>query len=423
MLRYMRHLHMGRVDPQTIGFRLDVPADQHDFVMLLRSAINEQRIPEMAAQLTPPVAEYRLLRNMLARYRSLATDRDLEPALSLAETLRPGDAYDGLDILYRRLIAFGDLASETPAPRQGAVYDGPLVEGMKRFQIRHGLEPDGVLGKATQAALQMPLAWRVRQIELALERLRWLPDLSDRRFIALNIPTFHLWAWDSSPPTEAPSFGMRAIVGRALSTQTPMFVEEMRYVIFRPYWNIPQSILRNEILPILERDLDYLRRQDMEIVRGHGDDAQPVAAITEHLAMLRRGVLRLRQRPGPQNALGLVKFVFPNNENVYLHDTPAQELFAQTRRDFSHGCVRVEDPVSLAEWVLSEQREWTRERILAAMSAPTSRRVNLTRPIQVVLFYLTAVVMLEDGTMRFAEDIYRHDTRLDRALAERASSE
>ena len=155
----------------------------------------------------------------------------------------------------------------------------------------------------------------------------------------------------------------------------------------------------------------------MEIVRGPGDDAQPVAATPETVALLRQGVPRLRQRQGPRNSLGLVKFVFPNDENVYLHGTPAQELFKRMRRDFSHGCVRVEDPIALAEWVLNDQPEWTRERIVAATSGTQSQRVNLTRPIQVILFYITAVVMPEDGTIRFAEDIYGHDTRLDRVLA------
>jgi murein L,D-transpeptidase YcbB/YkuD len=295
------------------------------------------------------------------------------------------------------------------------------VEGVKRFQIRHGLELDGILGKGTQAALRVPLAWRVRQIELALERLRWLPDLGDRRLIAINIPMFRLWAWDSTPPNDAPSLAMDVIVGRALSTQTPVFDEEMREVIFRPYWNVPRSILRNEILPILERDPDYLRRQNMEIVREAGDNAQPVEATAGNLVLLRQGALRVRQRPGPHNALGLVKFVFPNEEDVYMHGTPAQALFSRSRRDFSHGCVRVEDPVALAEWALKEHPEWTRDRILSAMAGTQSFHVSLARPIQVILFYTTAVVMPGDGTIHFADDIYHHDARLDRALARQYS--
>jgi murein L,D-transpeptidase YcbB/YkuD len=315
------------------------------------------------------------------------------------------------------LVAVGDLPSDTPAPLESSAYDGALIEGVKHFQVRHGLQADGVIGKDTWAALEVPLSWRVRQIELALERLRWLPHLGEDRFLAVNIPMFQLWGWDSIPPNGAPSFGMGVIVGRALNTQTPVFVDEMRYVIFRPYWNIPSSILHQEILPALRRDPDYLRRHDMEIVPGYKNGARAVSPNAESIASLRQGALRIRQRPGPNNSLGLVKFVFPNDANVYMHGTPAQQLFSRPRRDFSHGCIRVEDPVGLAEWVLRDQPEWDRDRIIAAMNANGSRQVNLTRPIQVILFYVTAVVMPEDGTIRFADDIYRHDVRLDRALA------
>jgi murein L,D-transpeptidase YcbB/YkuD len=298
-------------------------------------------------------------------------------------------------------------------------YEGAGVEGLKRFQVRHGLEPDGVLGRSTIAALRVTLTWRIRQIELALERLRWLPHLGDERVIALNIPMFRLWAWGTIPPSGVPLFGMDVIVGRALSTQTPVFVEEMREVVFRPYWNVPRSILRGEVLPKLERDPDYLRLEDLEIVSGDGDGAPPVAPTADALARLKQGLLRVRQRPGPRNALGLIKFDFPNRDDVYMHGTPAQELFARNRRDFSHGCVRVADPVALAEWVLQDQPEWPRDRILAATRGTATVRVRLSRPIKVILFYTTAAVMPEDGTIHFAEDIYRHDLKLDRALAMR----
>ena len=188
-------------------------------------------------------------------------------------------------------------------------------------------------------------------------------------------------------------------------------------MIFRPYWNVPLSIARGEMLPALARNPSYLQRHDMEIVAGPGDDARPVATTAANAALVRQGKLRIRQRPGPSNALGLVKFVFPNDANVYMHGTPAPELFRRPRRDFSHGCVRVEDPVALAEWALAGEDGWTRERILAAMNAARSSRVELRRPIQVILFYVTAVVSSEDGTVRFAEDIYGHDARLDRALS------
>jgi murein L,D-transpeptidase YcbB/YkuD len=362
MLRYLRDIHMGRIDPRTIGFRLAAPRDQHDFTALLRAALTEQRVTNLAVDLRPPLAQYRLLRAMLPRYRSLAADPTLAPPPSIPRGIHPG---------------------------------------------------------GTVAALRVPFAWRVRQIELALERLRWLPHLGDERLIALNIPMFRLWAWDMIPPNGAPRFGMDVIVGRALSTQTPVFAAEMGEVIFRPYWNVPRSILRHEVLPKLERDPDYLRREDMEVMRGGGDNASRVDLTAETLAGLRQNVLRVRQRPGPKNALGLIKFVFPNKDDVYMHGTPAQALFAKNRRDFSHGCVRVADPIALAEWVLQDLPEWTRDRILAATIGTQTVHVKLPRSVQVILFYTTAAVMPEDDTIRFAEDIYRHDARLDRALATR----
>jgi len=417
VLRYFHHVHSGRVDPRTIGLRLSVPADHHDFAALLRSAVADHRLTETVADLRPPLEQYGALRPVLTRYRSLAADATLQAPPPFAAVVHAGEPYEGLGALYRQLVALGDLPAGTPPPSGATAYEGTLVDGVKRFQVRHGLESDGVLGRRTQAALRIPLAWRVRQIELALARLRWLPHLGDGRLLAINIPMFRLWAWDSIPPRGVPSLGMDVIVGRALRAQTPVFVERLHEVIFRPYWNVPRSIARREILPILERDPDYLRRQDMEIVRGVGDDARVVAGTAEDLALLRQGALRVRQRPGPRNALGLIKFVFPNEENVYMHGTPAHALFSRSRRDFSHGCVRVGDPVALAEWALRDRPEWTRDRILSAMTGPQSLQVKLLGPVQVILFYTTAAVMPEDGTIRFAEDIYLHDARLDRALA------
>jgi murein L,D-transpeptidase YcbB/YkuD len=417
MLRYLLHLHSGRVDPQTVGFRLGAPADRPDLNALLRSAAKDGRVIEAAAALRPPFAQYDALRATLSRYRLLALvpDSGRGELPSFPAVLHPGERYLGLEALRQRLTAFGDLPPGLSVDDKTS-YEGALVEGVKRFQLRHGLTSDGIVGTSTQAALHVPLAWRVRQIELALERLRWLPVLGPQRLIAINIPMFRLWAWASGSSRLDPSFGVNVIVGRAMRTRTPVFVEQMREVIFRPFWNVPPSIARHEIVPLLERDPDYLRRQQMEIVRGPGDDARAVAATEENIALLKQGLLRVRQRPGPQNSLGLIKFVFPNADNVYMHGTPAQALFSRSRRDFSHGCVRVEDPVALAEWVLSEGHDWGRDRILSAMAGTQSIHVPLSQPIPVLLFYTTAAVTPEDGTIHFAEDIYRHDAVLDRAL-------
>jgi murein L,D-transpeptidase YcbB/YkuD len=211
---------------------------------------------------------------------------------------------------------------------------------------------------------------------------------------------------------------MRVTVGRATLSQTPVFVEQMESVTFRPFWNVPASIARGELLPELRRDPGLLDRQSMDIVSGPGDNAAVVPVSPEALDRLARGELRLRQRPGPQNALGLVKFVFPNQDDVYMHATPAPRLFGRARRDFSHGCIRVEDPTGLAEWLL-EGQGWTRAQIVEAMEGPVTRTVVLRRPVQVVLFYITALVAPGDARVHFVEDIYKHDRALERALAAR----
>ena len=209
---------------------------------------------------------------------------------------------------------------------------------------------------------------------------------------------------------------MGVVVGKALNTRTPVLFDEMRYATFRPYWNVPRSILTTELLPAIARDPGYLQRNDMEIVQGGGDDARPVEASDANVALLRQGALRLRQRPGPKNSMGPVKFFLANGDNVYLHGTPATRLFSQPRRDFSHGCVRLEDPVALARWVLGDQLRWTRERIEEAMAGPAPLRVNLSKPIPVILFYMTAMVTPSDQVLHFAPDIYGHDAALVRAL-------
>jgi murein L,D-transpeptidase YcbB/YkuD len=238
-LRYLRDLHIGRIDPRSIGFRMTTPADDHDFATLLRSALLNHRIPELAADLAPPLALYRSLRRVLVRYRELSADATLKSAPVPVRVVRPGDVFPDVSAPVHLLAALGDLPRETPVPAEPSVYAGGVVDAVKRFQMRHGLDTDGIIGARTQTALRVPLAWRVRQIELALERLRWLPHLNQDRFLAVNIPMFRLWVWDSIPPNGAPSFGMDVIVGRGLNRQTPVFVEKMEYLIFRPYWNAP----------------------------------------------------------------------------------------------------------------------------------------------------------------------------------------
>jgi L,D-transpeptidase YcbB len=413
VLRYFRHLHGGRIDPRAMGFRLQVLTDDRDDAAMVVAAIPGGEVAEIAAALTPPLGAYDALRARLPRYRTLAADPTLTALPRTAKPVHPGEAYAGVSALFRLLAALGDGPEDSRSPDPASRYEGALVEAVTRFQTRHGLTADGVIGAKTFEAMTMPLAWRVRQIELGLERLRWLPPDGGSRLVFVNVPMFHLWAWDSVPPVGMPAVSSDVIVGRALSTHTPVFVEDLREVIFRPYWNVPASILRSEILPEVRRDAWYLQKHDMEIVPSGGGPSVP--ATPENIARLGRG-LDLRQRPGPRNSLGLVKFVFPNQDNVYMHDTPAQALFSRSRRDFSHGCVRVRDPLALAAWALTGRPEWTRDRIGAAMLGDQTVHVSVVRPTRVVLFYTTAFVWPEDGTLRFADDIYRQDGRLDRAL-------
>lgn len=416
VLRYMHDLHVGRVDPRRLGLRLAAWDEPHDFVLVLHDGLMRGRLDLAIDALAPPFPVYRALVEQLARYRALAA-QPWPPLPPSTATVDRGQAYAGMAALRARLRMLGDLDAAAPAGAVPAdVLDPTTSAALARFQARHGLTADGVLGRRTIAALQIAPAARVTQITLALERLRWAPDLGTRRVIAVNIPMFGLAAWEGGRIEGPPALTMNVIVGRAVRTQTPVFAATLDRVIFRPYWNVPRSIVRDEVLPAIRRDARYLERQQMELVRGGGDDAPVVPADAAGLAALARGELRLRQRPGPHNALGLVKFVFPNDDSVYMHGTPTPALFARDRRDFSHGCIRVEDPAGLAAWVLGD-RGWTRTRAETAMGEATNERVDLASAIDVVLFYLTAAVDPATGSMHFADDLYGHDARLARALA------
>jgi L,D-transpeptidase YcbB len=412
-LRVMRAVHLGRVDPSTMHWDYAVAAKPFDAATHLRAARVGPGLAATLEALSPPITHYARARRLLAAYRALDTQAEAPtvPALPAGRaSLDPGTAWTGVAALGARLRRLGDLPPGAAVP---ATYSGVLVDAVKRFQDRHGLAADGVVGPATLEALNVPVKRRLRQIELAMERMRWLPDLSARPNVFVNVPLFKLWATD--PTSGAEALRMRVIVGKSLNHQTPLFLEEMEYVVFRPYWNPPHGITAHEIVPHARRDPAYLDREAFEIVASGADNAPALAATPENLSAVVAGRLHLRQRPGPHNALGLAKFIFPNAENVYMHSTPAQQLFSQTRRDFSHGCIRLEDPAQFAAWVLRDQPSWTRARIDSAMQASRPTQVNLTSRLRVVLFYDTVHVDSE-GVAHFVEDIYGHDRGLDAAL-------
>jgi murein L,D-transpeptidase YcbB/YkuD len=349
-----------------------------------------------------------LLEQALPRYQALASQPALTqlPALP-GRSLKPGDTYAGNAALRRLLVATGDL-TVTQAPEPDVTLDETLVAAIQHFQERHGLETDGVLGPRTWRALTTPMSQRVHQIERTLQRWRELPPNPYRRAIFVNIPRFRLYAITSMQDSEASMLQINVVVGRTIEDlHTPTFVADLTHVIFRPYWEVPRKITMQELLPAARANPDYLTSHHYELVSAAGAVVPENAA---NLAALAAGRLRLRQRPGEDNALGAVKFMMPNPYDVYLHDTPARALFTRVTRAYSHGCVRVGDPAALAEFVLQDDATWTRERIEEAMRGTEPLRVNLSEPIRVYFVYGTAIAR-EDGSVLFLDDLYGLEKR------------
>jgi murein L,D-transpeptidase YcbB/YkuD len=336
----------------------------------------------------------------------MAKDEVQDPLPLVQKPILPGQSYAGLAHLVRRLQFLGDLPGSMSVPNSPS-YAGEVVNGVKRFQTRHGIEASGKLGPQTIADLNEPMSDRVQQLRLSLERWRWLPD-GFTSPIVVNIPEFKLRAFDA---TGNPAVEMAVVVGKAMRTETPVLDEDMKYMVFWPYWNVPPSILRGEMVPKIAKDRAYIQKNNYEVTTYSGQPVTDGMVSDDVLAQLRAGKLTIRQKPGPKNALGLVKFVFPNDNNVYLHSTPAQSLFGNARRDFSHGCIRAENPQALAVWVLRNNPGWTKERVEAAFKAGKEQQVNLKSTIPVLIVYATAVVE-DDGQDYFLEDIYGHDQSL-----------
>ena len=425
MEHYLSDLHTGRIDPRQV---------HHDFKPLrreafdpgayLRAALAASRLSEAAREAAPQMPLYERLREQLAHYRGWighpAWEQPLPPLpgnrRGQAGKLEPGQDYAGLAIMAQRLVVLGDLAPDAITPPR---YEEPLISAVQAFQQRHGLAADGVIGKATLTQLQVAPADRARQIELALERLRWTPLMQGPRMIVINSPAFVLHAYEVRGSRIVVLQEMKVIVGKTIGTRTPLFDEDLRFIEFSPYWNVPPSIARAEVVPRLRRDPGYFAREGFEFVSSTG---QVDTTLSEqNLDAVLAGRARVRQRPGPQNALGDIKFVFPNRNNIYLHHTPATKLFERDRRDLSHGCIRVEQPVALAKFVLQDTPDWSEERIRASMGKGESATIRLTEPVRVLIAYGT--VLVKGGQIHFFEDIYGLDRLLDTALRQRAHNQ
>lgn len=413
-MRYVSDLHRGRVNPRDFHFDLDIANNNLDLSDFLRkNLMNATNVNAVIQTVEPPFPAYRRTVEALRNYLKLANADDRDPLPIPAKPVKPGGTYAAVETLTRQLALLGDL----PAGRNTASekeYSGEVVNGVKRFQERHGLDANGILDEHTIKELNTPLRQRVTQLELTLERWRWLPHEFEQPPIIVNIPEFRLYAANDE---YLPAFNIKVVVGRSYKHKTPVFATQMKSVIFRPYWNVPLSIQRNELLPELRKNANYLTEHDYEVVGRNQQLVSEGDVNAAILAGLASGKLAIRQRPGPDNSLGLIKFDMPNGYEVYMHDTPATQLFSRSRRDFSHGCIRVENPVELALWALRDKAEWDREHIIEAMSGEETFRVNLSKPIPVLILYGTAIVT-ESGEVHFFDDIYGLDSELQQRLAQ-----
>jgi murein L,D-transpeptidase YcbB/YkuD len=404
-MKYASDLADGLSDLAHADKAWQIKPEAFDAQAHLEKALLENRVEQSLDELKPRAAEYERLRTALADHRTqlAAGGWPKVPAMKL----KPGATSEHVPALAKRLAASGDYGGAIPAAGKAA-YTPDLQKAVQAFQERHGLTADGVIGPAVVAALNVPIEKRIDQIALNMERWRWLPRDLGERYILVNIPEMRLDVYDGA----SVPLSMRVVVGKA-DTQTPIFNDEMTYLVFSPYWNVPPGIAQDETLPAVMNDAGFLQRNNMEVVDKAGTVVDPAS-----IDLSNPGEYRFRQKPGQSNSLGLVKFMFPNQFNVYLHDTPADSLFARATRSFSHGCVRLEDPVALAKYVLRDQPEWDQERITEAMHAGEETTVKLKAPLPVYLGYWTARVR-PDNSVQFRDDVYAVDGRQAARLADR----
>lgn len=397
-LDFGRHLLSGRIDPSRVSDDWFIRTRRASVDSALRESASAGNIREALQRFAPSFPDYQVLTEARNRYAAIAEGGGFP---RVEGPIRPGATGKAVEALVARLVAEGDLDSS----RAAGVYDSTVARAVASFRARYGLPESGGVDRAMLAAMNVSAERRMRQIELNLERLRWLPNELGARHVTVNIPDFHLHAYDGGREV----LTMRVIVGDEYDGSTPVFADTMNQVVFRPYWNVPAGIATEEILPLVQENEAYLARNQYEVVpRDGGEPLDPRSVDWEDLDSTNFPYL-IRQKPGPANALGLVKFLFPNRFDIYMHDTPGDHLFQRQKRALSHGCIRLEHPDRFAAYALDGSGNWDATRIRQAMNAEESQEVRLERPVPVFILYLTAFA--RDGRVHFRPDLYDIDSR------------
>lgn len=416
------HLAGGRLQPETLRVDWYTKPRNVDLDARLAAALaKEGDLRKTLQSFSPPHPDYDRLQQALARYKEIAA-RGGWPVVPEGPELKEGATGPRVAALRARLAATGDLPAQQqpdktppgaqPSQPPAPVFDAALASAVSRFQQRHGLEVTGTVDDETLAELNVPVAERIRQLQINMERWRWMPASLGDRYILVNVPEFHMRLIEGGRT----ALEMRVVVGKDQS-RTPVFSDRMTYLELNPAWNVPASIVAEEILPAVQKNPSYLASHNMDVVRGWGDDEEVVDASIIHQIGPGSSEYRVRQRPGPDNPLGQVKFMFPNEHDIYLHDTPADHLFDRVERDFSHGCIRLERPLDLARYLLKDDPKWTPEAVQSALASGEHASIPLPKPLAVHILYWTAWVDA-GGTVQFRKDVYGHDAKLAEALAE-----
>jgi len=402
LVRIFYHLLYGKVDPERLDANWNIykEVDIDAASRWIQNAIDSPDIFQYFADKKSKYRFFNLMRKALAKYRTIDVDGGW-PVIPPGEILKPGMEDDRVSLIRERLIITGDYRGiDNP---NNNLADEDLELAIKHFQSRHGLNPDGVIGNNTLAEMNIPVEKRIEQLLVNLERGRWVYRNISDDFILVNIAAFFA---EYVKGNETVWKG-RAQVGKDFR-QTPIFKADIQYLVFNPTWTVPPTILKKDVLPAIKKDQSYLKRKKMKVINSKGKIINPTKLDWDKYTS-KNFPYMIRQDPGPHNALGRVKFIFPNKHYVFLHDTPSKTLFNSETRAFSSGCIRVEDPFGLAEKILDDKENWNQEKIMELVRSEKTKTVHLTDPIPVLLLYATAFPAADENIVEFRKDIYNRD--------------